>query len=317
MPQDKKVVALSGGIGGAKLALGLYRVLEPDRLTVVTNTGDDFEHLGLHVSPDTDTVMYTLAGVASRELGWGREDETWHFMEALAELGGETWFRLGDRDLATSVLRTSALTNGRKTLGEVTRELSARLGIRACIVPMSDDPVRTVVHSDAGPLPFQHYFVRDGCRPIVTGFSFQGARTARPAAGALAALADPKLAAIVVCPSNPYLSIDPILSVPGYRHALTDSAAPVIAVSPIVGGNAVKGPTAKMMRELGVAVSSASIAEHYAGLLDGLIVDAGDDNAANGSGIPVRRTRTLMRTRHDKEALAMETLAFAADIAGL
>lgn len=316
MALNKKVVALSGGIGGAKLALGLYHVLAPDHLTVVTNTADDFEHLGFYISPDTDTVMYTLAGVSNTELGWGRERETWSFMQALAELGGEDWFRLGDRDLATHVLRTLELGKGEKKLGEITRTLAERLGVRARIEPMSDDPVRTLVDTSDGKLRFQEYFVRDACRHVVTGFRFAGAESAAPGQGALRALKDPDLEAIVICPSNPYISIDPILAVPGYRQALKDGGAPVLAVSPVIGGDSVKGPTAKIMRELGVPVHSISIAKHYAGLLDGIVVDADDDIDDEEAGIKVCRTGTLMQTLAHRKALAGDVLEFAAQISG-
>lgn len=314
MALNKNVVALSGGIGGAKLALGLYRVLDPDRLTVVTNTADDFEHLGLYISPDTDTVMYTLAGVDNKALGWGREQETWSFMEALAELGGEDWFRLGDRDLATHVLRTLEMAKGRQKLGEITQALAERLGVRARIVPMCDAPVRTLVCTQGGKLSFQEYFVRDHCNHVVEGFEFEGAETATPNSNALNTMTDPDLAAIVICPSNPYISIDPILAVPGYRQALKDSAAPVVAVSPVIGGDSVKGPTAKIMRELGIPIDSTSISTHYDGLLDGVIVDPGDDISDKEAGVTVFRTRTLMETLDHKKTLALDVLEFAGQI---
>ena len=307
-------VALSGGVGGAKLALGLCDVLEdPGRLTVVANTGDDFEHLGLRVCPDLDTLTYTLAGLANPETSWGRAGESGAFMEALSALGGETWFFLGDKDLAIHVERTRRLRAG-KSLSAVTSDLCARLGIRARIVPMSDDPVPTIVETEDGPLAFQHYFVRERCRPRVLGFRHEGAEQARASAGFLDALATPDLGAVVVCPSNPYISIDPILAVSGVRAALEACRAPVIAVSPIIGGRAVKGPTAKMMAELGIAPGAAAIAEHYAGLIDGFVLDESDRGEAAAiaaAGVAVEVTATMMTAREEKQALARAVLAFA------
>ena len=311
-------VALSGGVGGAKLALGLCDVLaDPARLTVVANTGDDFEHLGLKVCPDLDTLTYTLAGLANEETGWGRAGESGAFMEALGALGGETWFFLGDKDLAIHVERTRRLRAG-ESLSAVTSALCARLGIRARIVPMSDDPVPTVVETPEGPLAFQHYFVRERCKPTVKGFRHEGSAQARPCAAFIDALAAPDLGAVIICPSNPYISIDPILAVPSVRAALKASRAPVIAVSPIVGGQAVKGPTAKMMTERGIAPSAAAIAEHYAGLIDGLVIDEADRSQAAAiaaTGVAVEIAATMMTRRAEKQALARAVLAFAGRIA--
>jgi LPPG:FO 2-phospho-L-lactate transferase len=309
----KNIVALSGGIGGAKLALGLYHVLAPHGLTVVTNTGDDFEHLGLHISPDTDTVMYTLAGVSNSELGWGRENETWNFMESLVRLGGEDWFRLGDRDLATSVLRTHELGNGKK-LGEITATLVSRLEVNARVIPMTDDPVRTIVEVEHGDLPFQNYFVRDACNHVVNGFRFDGADRAMPGPGILDALEDPELDGIIVCPSNPYISIDPILAIPGIRQALVNTRVPVVAVSPIIGGDAVKGPTAKIMRELGVHVSSLSVARHYSDFLNGIIVDSSENLTRSAAGMAVLKVPTLMKSLEDKKFIALEAIKFAGQV---
>ncbi len=306
------VVALSGGIGGAKLALGLARILEPDRLTIVANPGDDFEHLGLTICPDFDTLMYTLAGVANTQAGWGLAEETWHFMAALERLGGETWFRLGDRDLATHVERTRRLRAG-ESLTEVNIDLARRLGLRVLLASASDDPVRTMVETEGGRLPFQRYFVERACEPVVRGFVYEGAAGARPGPAALRALRQPDLAAIVICPSNPFLSIDPILAIPALRFAIADSAAPVIAISPIVAGQAVKGPTAKIMRELGLAPTPAAIARHYAGLIDGFVLDERD---AADLDIPTLATATLMDTLEAKKALARAVLGFAARLAG-
>ncbi|MFZ5784553.1 MAG: 2-phospho-L-lactate transferase [Pseudomonadota bacterium] len=303
---DGLVVALSGGVGGAKLALGLSRVLPPDALLIVANTGDDFEHLGLSISPDIDTLTYVLAGLDNTAQGWGRRDETWSFMETIATLGGADWFRLGDRDLALHVERTRRLKAG-ETLSAITADVCRHLGVAPRILPMSDDRVRTRVLSADGWIDFQDYFVRQQCRPVVRALAFEGAATARPQANVLAALRG-KVRAVVICPSNPFISIEPILAVPGLRDALAGCGAPVVAVSPIVGGAAVKGPTAKMMQELGLAVSAATVAARYGDLLDGLVVDRID-----APGIAVRQhvAPTLMSSVADKEALARTVLAFA------
>jgi LPPG:FO 2-phospho-L-lactate transferase len=301
------VVALSGGVGGAKLALGLSRVLPADELTIVCNTGDDFEHLGLCISPDIDTVMYTLAGLANQELGWGRGDETWSFMQTLGEVGGETWFRLGDRDLAVHVERTHRLCAG-DTLSAITADFCHRLGVGPRVLPMSDDPVRTRVRTDEGWIDFQEYFVRRRCEPVVHELAFHGATTARAQPGFLAALGDPRLAAVVICPSNPFISIEPILAVPGVRAALADCAAPVVAVSPIIGGRAVKGPTAKMMAELGLTPSAGGVARRYDGLIDGYVCDFADMDQVAGISAKVTLAQTLMTTLADREALARTVL---------
>ena len=308
-----RVIALSGGIGGAKLALGLYRLLPPDCLMVVCNTGDDFEHLGLRISPDLDTVTYTLAGIANPETGWGRAGETWTFMAALAQLGGETWFRLGDADLATHVERTRRLAAG-ECLSAITDDFCARLDICARVVPMCDEPVRTMVRTENGLLPFQRYFVEQRCEPKVSGFEFRGAGAARPTPALLEALQSDRLEAVVICPSNPFISIDPILAVPGMRSALAACRAPVVAVSPIIGGRAVKGPTAKMMAELGMPASAKTVAEHYGGLIDGFALDRADADQAAAIDVPCLATRTLMASEDDKQTLAAEVLAFAREL---
>jgi LPPG:FO 2-phospho-L-lactate transferase len=314
MIAPRSVLALSGGIGGAKLVLGLSRVLPPEQLIVVANTGDDFEHLGLAVSPDIDTLIYTLAGLDNPQTGWGRRDETWTFMAALASLGGETWFQLGDGDLATHVERTRRLAKG-ETLSEITRDFCRRLGVGPSIVPMSDQRVRTKVQTAEGQLDFQDYFVRRRCDPVVTGLSYEGADAARPQSDIIAALADPQLRAIVICPSNPFLSVDPILALPGLRERIKQSRAPVVAVSPIIGGRAVKGPTAKMMAELGLPASAGAVARHYGDLLNGYMVDATDREIASLPGIAVKATRTLMTSLADREDLARAMLAFADELA--
>jgi LPPG:FO 2-phospho-L-lactate transferase len=305
------IIALSGGVGGAKLALGLARVMPPEELVVVVNTGDDFEHLGLSISPDIDTVTYTLAGIANRELGWGRQDETWSFMETIEVLGGETWFRLGDRDVALHVERTRRLRDG-EALSAVTADLCRRLGIRSRVVPMSDNPVRTRLRTEEGWLDFQEYFVHRRCEPIVHELLFQGAGAAHAHPDFLAALADPSLQAIVICPSNPFISVEPILAIPGVRQAMIDSPAPIIAVSPIIAGQAVKGPTAKMMKELGLDPSAGTVAQRYHDLLDGYVIDHADMSEVVSIDARVTLAQTLMRTMEDREALARTVLEAAA-----
>jgi LPPG:FO 2-phospho-L-lactate transferase len=302
------VLALSGGIGGAKLALGLYRILPPWALTVVANTGDDFEHLGLSVSPDLDTLLYTLAGLDNPETGWGRREETWTFMAALENLGGETWFKLGDGDLATHIERTRRLTAG-ENLSQITDDFRRRLGISARLLPMSDDPMRTRLLTPEGWLDFQDYFVRRQCAPPVREIAFAGVKTAHPQPDFLAALTDQNLRMVVICPSNPFISIDPILSLPGVREALRACPAPVVAVSPIIGGKAVKGPTAKMMAELGLPVGAAAVARHYGDLIDHYVIDEADTAAMETLDLPFTATRTLMETLADRDALARVVLA--------
>ncbi len=313
-----RVLALSGGVGGAKLAVGLARVVGAERLTVVCNTGDDFEHLGLHISPDLDSVMYALADKSDAERGWGRADEGWRFMEALGELGGEDWFRLGDRDLATHVERSRRLGMG-EALTEITEELCRALGILPRVAPMTNDPVRTVVVTESGELAFQHYFVRDRCVPAVRGFRFDGIATARPSAPFSEALDDPALTAIIICPSNPFVSVDPIFALPGIEQRLGGRRAPIVAVSPIVGGQALKGPAAKMMAELGMPQTALEVARYYAGrrLLDGLVIDhldAGLETAIRDLGVAVLVTQTVMTSVEDKTTLATECLVFAAGL---
>jgi LPPG:FO 2-phospho-L-lactate transferase len=307
-------VALCGGVGGAKLALGLSHVIPADKLTIVVNTGDDFEHVGLHVSPDIDTVLYTLAGLANAEQGWGLAGETWRFMEALARVDGPTWFRLGDQDLATHALRTERLQRG-ETLSAITDHLRRALGIGPAIVPMSDDPVRTVVDTDIGRLAFQSYFVEHKCAPRVRGITFDGAVSATPAPAALAALAQPDLAGFVICPSNPWLSIDPILAVPGWREALVACTAPRIAVTPIVAGQAIKGPTAKIMAELGLTPDAAGIVDHYRGVIDGFVLDAADATMADRLGTSVLTADTIMRTLDDRIRVARASVELCRRIA--
>jgi LPPG:FO 2-phospho-L-lactate transferase len=308
--QRTRVVAFCGGIGGAKLVLGLSRIVPPHDLVVVVNTADDFEHLGLAISPDLDTVMYTLAGLDDRQRGWGRRDETWSFLSALGQLGGETWFRLGDRDLATHVERTRRRCAG-ESLSAITADFCRRLGVAARIVPMTDDRVRTRLDTNCGALEFQNYFVRQGCAPVVRRVTYEGAASAQAHCGALAALGDPGLRAVVICPSNPLLSIEPALAIPSLRDGIAACPAPVLAVSPLIGGRAVKGPTAKMLAELGIPVTAAAVARRYAGLLDGYVLDRLDGAEAAEIDIPTLATNTLMVTLEDREVLARAVLAHA------
>src|SRR6516164_6113425 len=287
---ERFVLALSGGIGGAKLALGLSRILPHGALTVVANTGDDFEHLGLAISPDIDTLLYTLAGLDNPELGWGRRDETWTFMAALERLGGETWFNLGDGDLATHVERTRRLAAG-ETLSRITDDFRHSLGISAQLLPMTDDRVRTRLRTAEGWLDFQDYFVRLRCAPVVREIAFAGAETARPQPAFLAALANENLRAV--------------------RDALRVCPAPVVAVSPIIGGKAVKGPTGKMMTELGLPVDAAAVARHYGDILDLYVIDETDANEVGGLGLPVTLARTLMSSLEDREVLSRVVLEAA------
>ncbi|MGH6876746.1 MAG: 2-phospho-L-lactate transferase [Rhizomicrobium sp.] len=305
-----RVIALSGGVGGAKLLRGLYRVLPPDCLTAIVNTGDDFEHLGLHISPDIDTALYTLAGLAHPEQGWGRHDETWNFMRGLEALGGENWFRLGDADLALHVERTRRLRVG-ELLSAVIGHFASSFGIRAEIIPMSDDRVATHVLTDEGELAFQEYFVRRRCEPAVRGLRFAGADRARLPDAAHAAFASSALEAIVIAPSNPWLSVDPLLAIPELRRSIEAAPCPVVAVTPVLGGKAVKGPTAKIMMERGIPVSPLSVAEHYRGLVDGFILDTRDASLADKFEIPIEIVDTLMLTPEDSDRVARSVLAFA------
>ena len=302
------ITALAGGVGGAKLADGLAQALPPESLTVIVNIGDDFHHLGLKVCPDLDTVCYTLAGLANPATGWGRAGETWQMMESLAEIGGPTWFRLGDRDLATHLERTRRLNRG-EPLSRITQDFCQAWGVGPRVLPASDEPMPTIVDTDEGKLPFQEYFVRRQCHPRVRGFEFLGVAGSSPAPGVLTAIEESDM--IVICPSNPWVSIDPILAVPGIRAALIEK--PVMAVSPIIGGKAVKGPAAKMYAELGVDPSARAVAEHYRDLLDGYVfdrVDAGERESIAGLGFPTLIADTLMRTRADRRRLAEEVIDF-------
>ena len=314
MKKEPKILALCGGIGGAKLALGLYRILPADTLTVAVNTGDDFSHLGFHISPDIDTVLYTLGGLSDTERGWGRADETWQFMAALKAVGGDDWFALGDKDLAVHVERTRRLKAG-ETLSAITQDFATGFGIDAQIVPMSDAPVRTMIETDQGLMAFQDYFVRERCEPKLSAIHYDGAGEAEISPQILALLGNPDLDAVILCPSNPYLSLAPMLAMHGFKHALADCSAPVVAVSPIIQGAAVKGPTAKIMRELGLVPNAAAIADYYRGILDGFILDQADEALAGKIDIATCVLPTLMKTLDDRDSLARKTLAFATDLA--
>ena len=306
------VLALSGGVGGAKLALGLAHLLPPENLTVVANTGDDFTHLGLRVCPDIDTVIYTLSDLADKERGWGRAGETWNFMAALSRLGSENWFNLGDSDLAMHIHRTERLKQG-ATLSEVTAEIASTLGIKATVIPMTDDPVATIVETPDGPLAFQHYFVRERCQPAVTGFRFEGIEAADQAPS-FAKHLENRLDLILVTPSNPFVSIEPILSLPGVRDKIAKSSTPVIAVSPIVGGKAIKGPAAKMMAELGMPASALEVARAYRDVIDGFVIDVDDEAQVaeiEAIGMKVLVTNTVMNDLDDRITLARDCCNFA------
>jgi LPPG:FO 2-phospho-L-lactate transferase len=304
------IVALAGGVGGAKMAQGLALAVPPGALTVVVNTADDFDLYGLWICPDLDTVLYTLAGWANPVTGWGIADDTRHVLDAIARLGRPSWFMLGDRDLATHLVRTERLRGG-ATLTQVTEEFATALGVASRIVPMTDDPVATVVQTPHGPLDFQDYFVRRRQQDEVIGVAFRGIERARANPAALAALDEAEL--VVVCPSNPIVSIGPILAVEGVRAALARTRAPRIAVSPIVGGKALKGPADRMLATLGHEVSAAGVAAIYDGLIDGFVLDErdrslADDVAARGPRVLV--SQTVMGDATDRRRFADEVIAF-------
>jgi len=308
------IVTLAGGVGGGKFARGLIEVLAPHELTLVVNTADDFRHLGFWISPDLDSVMYAVADLNDTDRGWGLAGESWNFMRALERLAGPTWFNLGDRDLATHVRRTTLLDAG-KTLSEVTRELCAQLRVQHTIVPMSDLPVATRIFSEQGELAFQEYFVAQRCAPVMRNIVFAGAETALPAPQFAAALAQAD--AVLIAPSNPYVSIGPILALPNVRAAIAAKRVPVIAVSPIVKGNAIKGPLAKMLLEAGAEVSPLGVAEWYGDLVDGWIIDGADRahaQALRSRGWRVHVCETIMNDTASKVALAQEAVNFAREL---
>ena len=305
------VLALAGGVGGAKLALGLTRVLPPERLVIVVNTGDDEEFHGLHVSPDLDTMTYTLSGLYNQETGWGMSGDSFNTLGMLNRLGSDTWFNLGDLDFAMHIRRTELLRRG-ATLSEVTAELTGRLGIQHSVVPMSDDPVRTVLDTDAGTLAMQEYFVRYRAEPKVNAIRYVGAAAAKPSPAFAKALQESET--IIFCPSNPYLSVAPIMAIPGVRDAIAARPSNRIAVSPIVGGAAVRGPAGKIMAELGGTVSSVGVAREYRDLCDILVVDSQDADLADDisyEGIHPVVTNTIMNNDADKIALAKSVLELA------
>jgi LPPG:FO 2-phospho-L-lactate transferase len=303
-----KIVALAGGVGGAKFAHGLAQVLPPEDLTVIVNTGDDFEHYGLYICPDLDTVCYTLGGIANPDTGWGRVNETWNVIENAAQLGGPAWFRLGDRDLGTHLERTRRLKEG-QTLSEITQDFCAAWGIKQTILPMSDQSVRTIVETKEGDLAFQEYFVHRRCEPRVTGFRFEGVAGAKPAPGTLEAIRSAD--AVIICPSNPWVSIDPILQV---LSPLPMGEGPgVIAISPIISGQTVKGPAAKMFRELGIEPSAFAVANHYCELLTGFVLDqldAQSEGDIRSLNMHTLVTNTLMNSLDSRKQLAVNVLNF-------
>lgn len=305
-----KILAITGGVGGAKLALGLSKILNEKEVLFLVNTGDDFQHLGLEISPDVDSLLYALSEKNNPELGWGRKDESWNFISTLEELGTDAWFRLGDRDLALHITRTQAIAQG-KSLQEVTDHLSAALGIKHRIAPMSQDRISTIVETPEGKLGFQEYFVREKCEPEVVNFHFEGIKSAKP--NPIVASWMKNCDGILICPSNPYVSVDPILKVPGYQELF--HSKPVIAVSPIVGGLAIKGPAAKMMKELGVPPTPTAVSEHYGDLLSGFILDETDGDQANDISIPSIVTQTVMVTLQDRIELAKQCVRFLEELA--
>ncbi len=314
-----KIVALAGGVGGAKMTHGLALALAPHTITAIVNTGDDFEHYGLRVCPDLDTVLYTLAGLANETTGWGVTGDTSATLDMLRRFGEETWFHLGDRDLATNLLRTARLRAG-DSLTAVTASLARALGVASRLLPMSDTPVSTIIQTPDGELAFQDYFVRRRHQDVVSGVRFAGIAEARPTPEGLAALAEAE--AIIICPSNPLLSIEPILSLPGMRAAVESVAAPVVAVSPIIGGQALKGPADRILEAQGYEVSPVGVARWYqqrhGALLAGLALDQADAAlapAVAALGVRPLVTQTVMRDHADRERLAREVLAFAATLA--
>jgi LPPG:FO 2-phospho-L-lactate transferase len=303
------VALLSGGVGGARFACGVVDVLGPDAVTIVGNVGDDLEVLGLHVSPDLDSLLYALAGVADEERGWGRARETWNALDTVAALGEDEWFRLGDRDIGLHLVRTEALRGG-EPLSAVTARLAEALGVRARLLPATDDRLRTWVETAAGTFPFQDWFVRRGHRDDAEAVHFDGAATAGPAPGVLAALAGAEL--ILLAPSNPYTSLWPVLAVREIRAALAARSVPAVAVSPLVGGRAVKGPADRMLTRLAGGTTPAHVASCYSGLIDALVLDEADAT----DDLPVRPivTRTLMTDSDARRRLAEAALEAAAAV---
>jgi LPPG:FO 2-phospho-L-lactate transferase len=300
------IVALAGGVGGAKLADGLAQVLRPHQLTIIVNTADDFTHLGLRISPDLDTVCYTLAGMANPETGWGRINETRNVFESLKKMGMPGWFQLGDADISTHLIRTMWLNEGRP-LSQITQDFCELWGVWIKVLPMSDDYIQTLVKTSDGDLAFQEYFVHRQCEPIVKGFTYEGTEKSKPAPGVLEAIEH--CDAAIICPSNPWVSIDPILSVPGIKQALSNH--PVIAVSPLIGGKTIKGPAAKMFSELGIQPSALAVANHYKTIIQGIVIDNSDDDLSmeiHNLGIHPFLTNILMCERLDRGRLSQEII---------
>ncbi len=298
-----KIVLLVGGVGGAKLADGFARLVKPENLTIIVNTGDDFSHMGLHISPDVDTVMYTLAGVANPETGWGRAAESWRTMAEVGRLGGPDWFRLGDLDLATHLTRTHLLANGR-TLTEAIQHLCGRFGVSIPILPMSNQPAPTMIETDEGLLSFQSWFVERRWQPAVRKVQLPEDVRATPQVAAALEEAD----FVTIAPSNPFVSIDPILNVYPIREMITDLPEMVLAVSPIIGGQAVKGPAAKMMAELGMEVSAKGVADYYGDLIDLFVYDERDETLKKGSQPAFTQMNTLMQNENDRLELSANLL---------
>jgi LPPG:FO 2-phospho-L-lactate transferase len=303
-----RIVAICGGVGGAKLALGLQDQLK-ERLTVAVNMADDFSHLGLEISPDLDTVLYTLGNLSDQERGWGRSGETWNFMSALAMVGGETWFQLGDQDLATHVERTRRLREG-ETITQIAQDFARRFNVTANVLPATNDKIRTMVETEQGEIPFQRYFVEQRCAPAVRAIRFAGMEKATPSSDIEHAFESDGLDLIIICPSNPYLSVDPVIKIPGFQNLIKKARAPVVAISPLIGGQSIKGPTKKVMEELKIPVTTASIFYHYRHLIDGLVVDTADSEAAKALGAQICATPTLMHDRRSKIELAKSVIDF-------
>jgi LPPG:FO 2-phospho-L-lactate transferase len=309
---NPKIVALAGGVGGARLVQGLARILSPDQLSIVVNTGDDFEHFGLTICPDLDTVTYTLAGLSNPGTGWGIEGDTFTCLEAIQHLGSPTWFHLGDRDMATHLVRTNLLKQG-KRLTEVTRTISTHLGVRHAVLPMCDTPLRTLVLTNQGEMDFQTYFVREAFQPVVYGFHWSGVEDGKATPEVMAAIESASL--VIFCPSNPFVSIDPILNLPGVRQALAKRT--VVAVSPILGGKVVKGPAAKMFQELGFEASAVNVARHYGNLLSGFVldeIDAALEPDIQQLGIVPRAMPSLMPGVEERVEVARRVTDFGLEL---
>ncbi len=314
--ETKALAVLSGGVGGAKLVLGFANILHAGQFFVIANTADDFIHFGLHIAPDIDSIIYSLAGLSDDRRGWGRRNETWNFMGALNKLKGETWFNLGDTDLAMHVERTRQLSAGH-SLTEVTSNISSILNVKVPILPMTDDTVSTIVHTESGKLSFQHYFVKEKCKPKAIGICFDGINKARPNSCIVGRLERKRIDGIIIAPSNPFVSIDPILAVPNLRSALCNVTGPIIDVSPIVGGRAIKGPADKMMAELGMPASATAVAEYYLDFIDAIVIDEVDSDqrkTIESMGLEVLVTQTVMNSLEDKKNLALDCLEFIENI---